>query len=60
MTTTETKETTRDGFDLVMVRECDGWVCSIYRTGKQVPLRRKFVTDEVKAEKWFNTQIKGI
>lgn len=56
-TRTETKETTRDGFDLVMVRERDGWMCSLYRTGKQVPLHRTLVADEAKAEAWFATKI---
>lgn len=58
MATTTTRETTRDGFDMVMVRECGEWLCSLYRAGGQVPLSRKLVADETKAEKWFASQMK--
>lgn len=51
--TTTTHETTRDGYDLVMTSERDGWTASIYRTGKQVPLRRTMVATEEKARAWF-------
>lgn len=50
---TQTKETTRDGYDLVLTSERDEWTASIYRTGKKVPLKRTMVATEEKAQAWF-------
>lgn len=54
---TVTREETRGGFDLVMVPDRGEWLCSLYRRGGQIPLSRKLVADEAKAEEWFVSQI---
>jgi hypothetical protein len=56
-TTTERREVSRDGFDLVMTRERDGWTCSLYRAGGQVPLARGLVAGDVEARRWFDGQM---
>jgi hypothetical protein len=51
----ETREETRAGFDLVMVRERDGWMCSVYRAGGRVPLARRLVPGRwERAAKWLD------
>lgn len=56
---TTTRTTTRDGFDLVLTRERDGWTASIYRAGRQIPLRRRLVADEAAADRWFADFLRG-
>lgn len=54
-TKTETRETTRDGYDLIMTREREGWMCSVYRTGKSIPLARRLIPgNEERAAKWLD------
>lgn len=52
-----TREETRSGYDLVMTPERDGWMCSVYRTGKQIPLHRTMVKDEAAAAVWFEKKV---
>ncbi len=56
-TATQTTTISRDGFDMVLFPEQDGFTCTVYRTGSDRPLVRKLVADAVKAEKWFSAQI---
>ena len=56
--TTGTRERTEGGFDLVMMPEAGGWLCSVYRTGKQVPMYRKMVDTEAQAEKFFAASLR--
>ncbi len=49
-----TTEITKEGLDLVMVPTCGEWLCSIYRTGKQIPLQRKLIASQEKAVAWFD------
>jgi hypothetical protein len=47
------KTITRQGYDLVLMPERDGFTCRVYREGKNAPLSCTMADDEAEAVAWF-------